>query len=138
MAPPVIRVHVDAFIGLLTTAGLTVGNHEAPTADDPHDQTPYVVVRLLPGGLTDGTAADPHAFRAPTIQTTCVGSGPEQALWLDDKVAEAVDGKTLTVAGRNVAMVQPIGASSGVQRDHDLTPALFYAARSWRFWTFPA
>lgn len=128
-----VRLHVDAFVAALEDADLTVGNHRAP--DEP---PPYVVVYLTAGGEVDGTMSGSDDDSDLRIQTTSVGSGVEQALWVTDKVRAALDGATLTVADRAVQRVRLLTASSGVRRDEDVTPPVFYAVDVWGLRSFPA
>lgn len=125
-----LRVHTDAIIAALETAGLTVGDADAAGLS-----APYVVVYSIPGGRVSGTLANPHEDAEIVYQVTCVGSTREQAEWLADKSMTLLDG--LSVAGRSIAFVDADGFP-GTRRDTDVTPPVFVSTPRFTVTTTPA
>lgn len=133
---PIFRVHTDAVIAALESAGLDVGDAVAP-ADGPallKGGTGYVVVYPVAGGASYGTLAD-HAEDAEIImQVTCVGATREQAAWLADACNVLLDG--LEVEDRSVPLVT-LEVTPGVNRDDNQTPPVFYATPRYRIFSTP-
>lgn len=133
MTPPALLPHVEAAIETLEDADITIGNHRAPDDVEP----PYTVVYLIAGGQSGGTLAAPDADAELILQTTSVGSGPDQALWELDRVRAAFAGGVLDVDDRSVQRIRLLTAAGGVMRDEDGPVPLFYAVDRWRIWSFP-
>jgi hypothetical protein len=125
--------HAVAVLAALQAAGLSVGDHHAPAGNPP-----YVVLYVIGGGVVDGTLGTPDSDGDLRFQVTAVGRHPGEARWIADRAAAALTDEPITVAGRVAQRVRPIEASSGVQRDDDVTPPLFYATARYGLWTFPA
>jgi hypothetical protein len=122
---PVVREHTDAVIAALATAGLTVGDAEAPDGDPPY----VVVYRIFDRRM--GTLEGPDDDATITYQVTCVGTSRKQAEWLADEVGDAL-AAGLTVTGRTIPRIAPEAGSGTVMRDDDVTPPLFYVTPRYR------
>jgi hypothetical protein len=122
---PVVREHTDAVIDALETAGLTVGDAEAPDG-----APPYVVVYRVFDRRT-GQLSAPDDDATITYQVTCVGTSRKQAEWLADEVGEAL-AAGVTVTGRTIPRIAPEAGSGTVMRDDDVTPPLFYVTPRYR------
>ena len=123
------RLHTDAVIAALETAGLTVGDAKVPNAPLPH-----AIVYPIPGGDRSGSLANPYEDAEFVFQVTCVGTSREQAQWLADKAEAILDG--VTVTGRTI---HPSPDSNpGVFRDDDVTPPVFYCTPRYRLKTTPS
>lgn len=72
-----------------------------------------------------------------TITVHSVGSTPEQAQWVAERVYEQLLGARLSVPGRSA---RPVRAQSAlpVQTDRDVSPPLFYTVDEFGFTTAPA
>lgn len=110
---------------------ILVGDGVAPLADPDDDNTvlaPCAVLHLRPGGEMFGSLGCDDKDATLPFQITCVGRTAAQARIVADKVAEYLDGATLTVSGRTIYRVRrPRGPLGGApERDDDVTPPLFY------------
>jgi hypothetical protein len=88
---------------------------------------------MLSGFHRSLTNAGPTELR---YQVTCVGSTPEQAAWMADKMTAALLGGVPTVSGRRVWSAVQEG-SQPVRRDDEST-GLFIAASQWLTRSDPA
>lgn len=129
-----IRAHVDAVLGLLKAVpNLTV--YDAMVPDSP--QAPYVVVYPDQGAAQPTSftlASDQRLFR---VQTTSVGSDPQQARWVAEKTQGALLDATPAVAGRTTWPIRH-ELTRPIERDDDVSPPMFYAVDLWRVLTVPA
>ena len=128
MATPTLRLHTDAVIAALEADGLTVGD-----ATGEGLAAPYVVVYRI-SGTRDGEAAAPEDRAELVFQLTCVGTGRQQAEWVQDKAETAL--RSITVAGRSVRVW--VDTDGAVSRDDDVSPPLWYSTPRYRLWTTPA
>ena len=132
-----------AIIYRLTSAGLVVGDNEAPDnggwQGDPGISTfvPYVDVHPSPGGPIDGTMAAPSADAFPDYQITSVGVSRAQAELVGDEVREAMFQGPLNVPGRAVIQLR-LDMLGGAVRDDTVQPAVFFVSDRYRLTTVPA
>ncbi|MPZ14283.1 MAG: hypothetical protein GEU73_07640 [Chloroflexi bacterium] len=89
-----MRIVFDRFVAQLEAAA--TWPVRKGSANPPADSPPLMVVyphseRFPP----DGTYGQPRADRDPQIDVVCVGSSPEQMLWLSDRLVSVVDGFTV-------------------------------------------
>jgi hypothetical protein len=70
------------------------------------------------------------------VQVTCVGASVERALWVADKVRQALSGP-LTVAGRKTWQPEDQGGPP-IQRDDDVTPPLWYVPVQYQIQSIPS
>ncbi len=113
-----------AVISVLQTAGLTVGDADAPAEVS---GAGYVVVYPLPGGSFDGSLADAWSDADPVYQLTSVGRSRQQCEWVADKARVTMLAATWTLPdGRKVMRVRP-DMSGGTMRDDDTGgPPIWY------------
>jgi hypothetical protein len=140
--------HTAAVVSALATAGLRVGQGEAPDGSgwegEPGASTfrAYVVLFPLSGGIRDGLADDPEMDARLLYQATCVASTQPACELLLDRVSQALpfNGSTLTISGRAVVNVRHDFGSAQVRRDDEPEPgepSLHYATPRFRLWTTP-
>jgi hypothetical protein len=107
---------------------IQVGDGVAPQSTDGRVVAPCAVLHMRPGGEMFSSMGCADTDATLPFQVTCVGKTAAQARIVADKVAEALDGATLTVSGREIFRVRrprgPIGGAP--ERDDDVTPPLFY------------
>lgn len=130
--------HVTAIVGVLAAGGLTVGDGEGRKDSTGKVIAPQVIVYPIPGGFTDGSLAEPDGWADCRFQLTSVGRVAAEARRQLDLAWEALEASSLAVPGRRILRLRPIDPMSRVERDHDITPAWFYATRVFGFHTFPA
>lgn len=129
--------HALAVIAALEADGLAVGDGVAPRQGDPPTiVAPCVIVHMVAGGEIDGTLGDPDGWADTRVQLTAVGRVAAEARRTADLAGQALEAG-ITVAGRSIRRLRPIEPWSGVARDHDVTPPLFYATRTYGLFTFP-
>lgn len=126
------RTHDDALVAKVAAAGVVVGDATDPTSPHGWQGTPgqstfipYAVVYPL-DQIYDGSLGCPDTDADLSWQVTCVGSTREQCDWVRGKVAAALIGQTLTVAGRSIPRIRPDGGAS-TRRDDTVQPAVFIA-----------
>ncbi len=130
--------HALAVVASLEAGGLTVGDGEAPrTGNPPKIVAPCVVVHMVPGGQVDGTAGDPDGWADARFQLTAVGRMAAEARHVADRAGQALDTNGITVPGRKIRRLRPVGPWGPTVRDNDVTPPLFYATRTYGMFTFP-
>jgi hypothetical protein len=136
MAAPTVLPHVDAVQAALTGAGLTVylGGTPAATSWTPPDK--YAVLYPEPGEAVRESLADQRTDFLAVFQVTCVGGSMERALWVADKVRQALSGP-LVVGGRTVWRPEDLGGPP-VQRDDDTNPPSFFVPVQYRIKSIPA
>jgi hypothetical protein len=126
-APADARPHIDAILAVLTAAGVTAYDAEAP-ADAPEK---YAVVYPDPG-TPSGTLGDRHRHLLLEFQLTAVGRSREQAQWVADKARAVLLTTIPTVPGRVVQPLWQVGSPPPVQRDDDVQPPLYYQPVSYQ------
>lgn len=132
---------VSAIIETLEDAGLTVGDGHRPNGipEDPGSSgwAPYTIVFLQPGGLVNGSAANPDEEFDGRFALVSVGRLAAEARAGGD-AADAAVTVGFTVAGRSIQRVRPIEANGTVNREDTVTPPLFSDTRRYGFYSFPA
>lgn len=108
----------------LVDAGLTVYLGGTPTDAGWSPPDKYCVLYPEPGEAVRESLADIRSDFMATFQVTCVGGSAERALWVADKVREALSVQ-LTVAGRTSWKPEDLGGPP-VQRDDDTTPPSWF------------
>lgn len=111
----------------LTGAGLKVGGGVAPRSSDGTIVTPSTTLYLQPSrpsGESVGCRGDDAVLSFRCISQDLTDEG---AAAYDDKVKAALNGLVVTVADRESYAIRWI-ESSGVERDHDVTPPCFYVS----------
>ena len=116
----------------LGSLGFGVGDGQAP---DP-STFPYSVVYSLDAGDRSGPMNDGQADVVHTQQVTVVGETQEQAQKLLDKVRVKMRDETLTIADREVSLIE-VDEGDGVERDGREQPPLFYAIDVYMITTTP-
>lgn len=99
----------------------------------------YAIVYGGPAVLTGGTAVDPNADAAQTIQVTYVGKTAEQADDVRDAGRAALlTAGALTITGR--ALINPVtlADSTEAREDSSVQPPLWLAVDRYRLDTTPA
>lgn len=129
----VTRDHTDALLGVLAATGKDIGDAQTP----PDAALPYIVLYPMPGSTRSGPISDPNADAELLYQITCVGATREQAEWMRDAAAAAMNAAALVIPNRSVAYLFPVPGDGEVLRDDDLDPPLFYAVARWRLATTP-
>lgn len=134
---PNVSAHIDAVMGLLRSklgTGLPGYNAEAPKTAKP----PYWVAYFDPGHVDSSSVARENDALGLYIQIRAVGEGPEQVMWAMDLIRPALLDNTLTVPGRDVWPVEQERQPLPLQRDDDVSPALFWSLAEFRLRSFPA
>lgn len=126
-APADARPHVDGLLALLTAAGLTVYDAEAP-AGAPDK---YAVLYSDPG-TPAGALGDRHRMLLLGFQVTAVGRTRVQAAWVADKARVTLLTQVPAVAGRVVQPLWQVGQPPPIQRDDDVQPPLYYQPISYQ------
>ena len=116
----------------LGSLGFGVGDGQAP---DP-STFPYSVVYSLDAVDRSGPMNDGQADVVHTQQVTVVGETQEQAQKLLDKVRVLMRDETLTIADREVSLIE-VDEGDGVERDGREQPPLFYAIDVYMITTTP-
>lgn len=123
--------HALAILAALTTAGVAAGDGHAPHSIDPGSDawTPYSVLYMLNGGELDGPLNAPEADGELPFQLTSVGRLAAEARYQADEATAAITTTAITVTGRTIQRARLSEAGSGVQRDDDVQPPLFYVVQ---------
>ncbi|MFB7288977.1 hypothetical protein [Actinacidiphila glaucinigra] len=129
--PPDLQVHADAIIAALQGAGLVVGDGIAP--DPPPADGLYVVLYTDPGQVLSESLADQRTNLAVGFQLTCVGPVAARVRWLVHTCRTALF-PPLTIEGRAAWRAEELGGPP-MQRDRDVTPAVFYQPVQYRLQT---
>jgi hypothetical protein len=95
--------------------------------------TKYCVVYPIPGGSVSGSLGDPEGDAELVYQVTCVGRTREQAEWVVNKAMGLTAG--FNVVDRHIARVF-LDTPSGVTRDDQADPPLFYATPRFKVLSF--
>ncbi|MET7648371.1 hypothetical protein ABZS83_33065 [Streptomyces sp. NPDC005426] len=136
MTTPTVLPHVDAVQAALTAAGLTVYLGGTPTSSGWTPPDKYAVLYPDPGRAGRASLADDRTDFTGTFQVTCVGASVERALWVADRVRQALDGP-LTVEGRRAWQPEDQGGPP-VQRDDDVTPPVFFVPVQYLIQSIPS
>lgn len=136
MTTPAVLSHVDAVQAALGAAGLTVYLGGTPTSSGWTPPDKYAVLYPDPGRAGRASLADDRTDFTSVFQVTCVGASVERALWVADRVRQALD-RPLTVDGRNAWQPEDQGGPP-VQRDDDVTPPLFYVPVQYLIQSIPS
>lgn len=129
---PQVLPHVDAVQTALAGAELTVYLGGAPVAVPEK----YAVLYPEPGQVVRESLADARSDFTAVVQITCVGTTPEKALWVADKV-RGVLSVPLLVDGRVLWRPEELGGPP-VARDDDVTPPLFFVPVQYRLQSIPS
>jgi hypothetical protein len=127
---PTVLPHVDAVQTALEDAGLTVYLGGTPTSAGWTPSDKYCVLYPEPGEALRESLADQRTDFITTFQVTCVGGSLERALWVADRVRQALNGP-LSVAGRSAWRPEDLGGPP-VQRDDDTTPPSYFVPVQYR------
>jgi hypothetical protein len=136
MTTPTVLPHVDAVEAALIGGGLTVYVGGTPTSAGWVAPDKFAVIYPDPGMAGRASLADDRTDFTAMFQVTCVGGSVERALWVADKVREALSGP-LTVAGRAAWRPEDQGGPP-VQRDDDVTPPLWFVPVQYRIQSIPS
>lgn len=89
------------------------------------------VVHPYPGD-PDGVLGDPDRNATVEIQTTCIGTTAEQALWTHDTIVGRLNRVVLTGTGFATYPVRMVpGSQQPVRRDDALATPLYLVTASW-------
>jgi len=98
----------------------------------------YAIVYGGPAIPTGGTAVDPNADAAQTIQVTYIGKTPEQADDVRDAGRAALlSVGALTITGRALMNPVTLADSTEAREDSTVQPALWFAVDRYRLDTTP-
>lgn len=136
MTTPTVLPHVDAVQAALTGAGLTVYVGGVPTSAGWVPPDKFAVLYPEPGQAARASLADDRTGFTGMVQVTCVGGSVERALWVADRVRQALAGP-LSVAGR-VAWRPEDQGGPPVQRDDDVTPPLWFVPVQYLLQSIPS
>jgi hypothetical protein len=78
-----------------------------PPADEGGVTQGYAVLHPFPGNATSGSLSRAPGQLLWEFQVSCAGGDHDYVLWTVDTVRGLLDGKTLTVAGARVGLMQP-------------------------------
>jgi hypothetical protein len=127
---------MDAVETALEEVGLTVYIGGTPTAAGWSPPDKFAVLYPDPGTASRASLAGERTDFSHLVQVTCVGATAERALWVADKVRQALD-EPLAVAGRKVWLPEDQGGPP-VQRDDDVTPPLFFVPVQYLIQSIPS
>jgi hypothetical protein len=133
---PTVLPHVDAVQAALEGAGLTVYLGGAPTSPGWSPPDKFCVLYPEPGESVRDSLADTRSDFMAMFQVTCVGGSMERALWVADKVRQALSGP-LSVEGRSAWRPEDLGGPP-VQRDDDTNPPSWFVPVQYRIKSLPA
>lgn len=136
MTTPTVLPHVDAVQAALTGAGLTVYVGGVPTSAGWVAPDKFCVLYPDPGTSGRSSLAGERTDFTHLVQITCVGGSVERALWVADRIRQALDGP-LMVDGRTAWQPEDQGGPP-VQRDDDVTPPLFFVPVQYRIQSIPS
>lgn len=134
----------DAVIAVLTAASFTVGDGEAPSsggwqgAQGASAFVPYVNVHPTPGGLTDGTIAQPDVDAGADYILISVGATRSQAEEVGDDVRAVMLAATITLPNSRKVAHMRIEMLGGAVRDDNVQPSVFFVSDRYRLLTVPS
>lgn len=135
MTTPTVLPHIDSVQAALEAAGLTVYLGGTPGGTwTPPDK--FTVLYPEPGRAARSSLADDRGDFTGMVQVTCVGGSLERALWVADRVRQALSGP-LTVAGRRAWRPEDQGGPP-VARDDDATPPLWFVPVQYLIQSIPS
>lgn len=133
-AAPSALPHRNAIMAALSplavrpTGPIAIGEGGAP---DPIPASRlYAVLYVSPGRAVSMSLTDDRSGMVLPFQVTSVGPTADRALWVADRVREALF-VALAVAGRSAWRTEEQGGPP-VLRDDDVTPPLFYLPVQYR------
>jgi hypothetical protein len=133
-AVPLALPHRNALLAALTplsqrqTGPIAIGEGGAP---DPVPKSGlYAVLYVSPGRRLPASLMDDRTVLSLPFQVTSVGPTAERALWVADRVAEAL-APLLTIDGRTAWRVEEQGGPA-LQRDDGVTPPVYYLPVQYR------
>ena len=136
------RLLTDAIILTLATAGLEVGDGEAPegvgwqTIAGQSQFFGYVVVHPIPGGVLDGTIDAPDADAWPIYQCSSYGANRAQCEFVADEARDVLLSTPITLSARTVAQVR-VDMLGGARREDDIQPPIWQGVDRYRIFTTP-
>lgn len=134
--------HATAILDRLETwpglATVKIGDHVAPKSSTGKIVAPSAVLYLRPGGEITGSLGCLDTDGWLPFQITCVGQVAQQAMWVADRVHEALTSSPLLVTDRFVGRLRRTYLGPHAERDEDVSPPLFYVAPEYRLWTIEA
>ncbi|MFG2671361.1 hypothetical protein [Streptomyces sp. NPDC048445] len=136
MTTPTVLPHMDAVQAALSGAGLTVYLGGTPTNSGWTPPDRFAVLYPDPGMASRASLADDRTDFTGMFQVTCVGGSVERALWVADRVRQALSGP-LTVAGRIAWRPEDQGGPP-LQRDDDVTPPLWFVPVQYLIQSIPS
>lgn len=104
---------------------------------------PAVIVHPVAGAY-GGPLGNPIQDVDVEVQTTSIGTTPDQALWTHDKVAAHLWHATITVSSSPAPVIKTLpvwavpGSEQPVRRDDTLAEPLFYVTCSWMLRAIPS
>lgn len=122
--------YAAVYARLISSTGKQIGQAVAP-ADV---TTPYAV--LYPGFDLggEGGLSDPTQVNVWGFQVTGVGKTMDETTWMQHKIRVALLGWLPTVAGLGTTQID-LENGSGILRDDDVMPALFYSTDRFRMFS---
>ncbi|NUP23606.1 MAG: hypothetical protein HOZ81_47630 [Streptomyces sp.] len=136
MTTPTVLPHVDAVQAAMTAAGLTVYLGGTPTSSGWSPPGQFAVLYPAPGTASRASLAAERTDFQHLMQITCVGATAERALWVADKVRQALSGP-LVVEGRRAWQPEDQGGPP-VQRDDDVSPPLWFVPVQYLIQSIPS
>ncbi|MFF1547155.1 hypothetical protein [Streptomyces sp. NPDC058291] len=127
---------MDAVQAALEAASLVVYLGGTPTSAGWSPPDKFCVLYPDPGEAVRESLADARTDFTTTFQVTCVGASMERALWVADKVRQALSVQ-LAVQGRASWRPEDLGGPP-VQRDDDVNPPLWFVPVQYRIMSIPA
>ena len=109
-----------------------------PDLDDKHEDPPYAILFLRPGGIQDGPISDSQADVRLAFQITEVGKTQTEALVVTDTCAQYMDPSLFTIPNRKIRDISKSVASDGAQRDDDVPTPVYYSFEVYDVDTVPA
>lgn len=102
------------------------------------DGDPPCVVLYPDPGMDETSSLIPNQDVVVFIPLHAIGVGPEQALWLMDKVRARLTRATPAVSGRSVHPMWQEQGPSPLQRDDDIQPPLYTSFAEYGIRSSPA
>lgn len=139
-----------AVLAVLTNAGFTVGDGQAPATgagwtDTPGASTfvPYVAVHAISGGYTGGTIAEPDADAGADYILMCVGASRAQVEAFTDRVRAVMLAASITLPNSRSVALMRLEMLGGAMRDDSsqrdsVKPILWFASDRYRLFTVPS
>lgn len=116
----------EVFYAAIVARVATIGKPVALAVAPANNVYPYAVVYPLDDEATEGSLNDPTQAVTWAFQVTCVANGAQGAQWLQTKVREVLHGHAPVVTGIGTTPIH-LADGSGLTRDDDVNPPLFYS-----------